>query len=203
MQRLLRLFIISSLYLISNSAYSSVTEEVKSVDGNFSEKRVKLYSTASYTSLTSSTSSAHLDMLGLHLNVSFALSSKFALSMGYETNYSERGFGLASAFSSGLTYAITGSLIGHESSYKVDGEEILQSIDSSESGFRMQLLLVQYYINGSTSSVPLNGVGVSGCYEFVTDGAFVWHLGVRVDTIANEGISSTPVLMFSGISLWF
>ena len=140
-----------------------------------------------------------LSGIGASFQGIYNLSSKFGVGGGAGTVMGEDGGGAATILNWAFTYAITGSLTSKSSEYRISGRKVVDASNSLSEGLRAQVLLSQYYFNGSSSTIPYAGVGAHVYYQkhiAITDSVMV--VGLRFDQLFNNEVSLMPVTVGIG-----
>lgn len=182
-------------------------------DRSSSRKSVRIAAAMEYVSLsykaskeTGGTVGSTVKVSGPAAGVSFlyGLNSKFAF-----TGAARQGFSAQTNFSSmfselgiGMSYALTGSFVRNSEEVRYGNQPVMASRDYSTGGFRTTVMANQYFLNTSSTSVGLSGLGVSIIWEAPTTAEWSWFLGVRGDIASNGKITIFPVQGAAGISLW-
>lgn len=203
----------AALLLASGSVLAASEATTARIDRNSTRKSVRIAAAMEYVSLsykaskeTGGTVGATVRVSGPAAGVSFlyGLNSQFAF-----TGAARQGFSAQTNFSSlfselgiGMSYALTGSFVRNSEEVRYGNQTVAISKDYSTGGFRATLMANQYFLNTSSTSIGLSGLGLSVIWEAPASSEWSWFLGVRGDIASNGKITITPIQGAAGISLW-
>lgn len=165
--------------------------------------RTKVYVVGDYITVGSPAGGQALSGFGVSFQGQFALNNNYAINISARQSFSFAGSGIITSFDGRLTYAISGKLMGEDKSANINGLKVVEVQDHDLSGFRVQLIASQYYFNASTTTVPYNGMGLSGYYEWANDERYNYIAGARFDQISNSEFSTSPLSVFCGLGIPF
>lgn len=136
---------------------------------------------------------------GIGFQVLYGFHPKFGVGMGAKHifDFAKSG-GMATVLDFRFTWAVTGTLQKKHTTTDVGGPDVIKTEQIRMEGLRLQALGTQYLFNGTTTTVPFTGLGVSLYYELSLFG-FQWLAGGRLDRIVNDENKLYPVSGFIGI----
>lgn len=192
---------------------SLAQDEVKVDDAKRVEKevrvdqethRMRLYFRTDFTNIPSPASDGTpLSAFGLTITGLYAFSDKIAAGFSAWQSFTLTGSSVITSFDGRLVYALTGKLTSTDEQTTIDNTRVISVKDYDTSGFRAELLAVQYYFNASANTVPYNGFGFGGYYEFVNQARTSFIVGGRYDMISNSDYSTSPMQFFVGVGTPF
>lgn len=168
------------------------------------KNRFRIYLLTDYTTIASpAADGVALTGVGFTVQGHAAFAERWGAGLSSWQSFSLTGASVITSFDGRLTYALTGKMISIDKQTMIDSIPVSNVTDYDTSGFRAQLIAVQYYFNASANTVPYHGFGISAFYEHATNNRISWVGGARYDMISNSSFSTTPIQFFLGIGTPF
>ena len=197
-----------STYRMAISAFGilfcahAYAEESLKVFSDSEERRAQIIFSPDYISLTKGKSK--ISGVGLGTSLVYGLDPHWGIGAELKQVFTA-GSNLSALFTDiGLSaeYSFSGSLIQKNNTLLLGDKEVYRSHTSSVGGFFLQFNANQYFFNSPKSVLPFTGLGTALSYDFASESAFHYGLGVRVDRLSNADSTLYPLQFFANLGFW-